>query len=93
MDKTIKEMTKQELEQLRTQVVDACKSSPEGSQERIASKVVLTEIDERLQEIAHDSGEPCDEEWCQDCCGEFVGHEHDSSEGGYCLQCGHHPHD
>jgi hypothetical protein len=43
------------------------------------------------QEIAHEEGKPCDEEDCQDCCGEFAGHEHDSSEGGYCLNCGHHP--
>ena len=35
-----------------------------------------------------DTGEPCDNEDCQYCCGEYAGHEHDSSEGGYCLNCG-----
>lgn len=46
-----------------------------------------------LQELAHSQNKPCDEEDCQYCCGEFVGHEFDDSEGGYCLQCNAHPND
>ena len=37
------------------------------------------------QDAAHDSGDSCDEEDCQDCCGEFIGHEFDPDEGGYCM--------
>ena len=46
----------------------------------------------RAQQSAHDKGEACDEEDCQDCCGEFIGHEFDPDEGGYCINCGADPH-
>lgn len=39
------------------------------------------------QQIAHDKNEACDEDDCQECCGEFHGHEFDVDEGGYCM-CG-----
>lgn len=39
------------------------------------------------QEIAHEENRTCDEPDCQECCGEYNGHEFDSSEGGYC-ECG-----
>jgi uncharacterized protein (UPF0335 family) len=41
----------------------------------------------QIQELMHEMNQDCEEEDCQECCGEFHGHEFDSSEGGYC-QCG-----
>jgi hypothetical protein len=40
------------------------------------------------QEVAHDMGEACDEEDCQECCGDFIGHDHDPDEGMMCINCG-----
>lgn len=41
---------------------------------------------EKAQKIAHDEGKPCEEDDCQDCCGDFCGHEY---EDYHCLNCGH----
>jgi hypothetical protein len=66
---------------------------PDGSNmDTSAAHVAIRDAEKALQEIAHEAGEPCDEE-CQECCGEFVGHEYDPDEGGYCLNCNHHPND
>jgi hypothetical protein len=63
---------------------------PEKSEEiKELEKQIREQVE--AQNAAHELGKPCEDEECQDCCGEFTGHEHDSSEGGYCLNCGHHP--
>jgi hypothetical protein len=40
------------------------------------------------QDAAHESGNPCDEEDCEECCAEFCGHEYDPGEGMLCINCG-----
>lgn len=41
------------------------------------------------QDLAHWYNEDCETEDCQECCGEFYGHDHDPDEGFMCLNCGH----
>lgn len=48
---------------------------------------------ELSQDELHELGQDCEQDGCKDCCGEFAGHEYDSSEGGYCLNCNDHPND
>ena len=54
---------------------------------------IITDTEEKImkaenaQKEAHENGDACEEFDCQDCCGEFYGHEYDTSEGGYC-ECG-----
>lgn len=45
--------------------------------------------DQQMHELAHEMNADCEQEDCQDCCGEFHGHEHDPDEGFMCLNCGH----
>jgi hypothetical protein len=47
----------------------------------------LHDMAKKDQEIAHEKGEDCEHDDCQDCHGEFYGHEYDPDEGGYCM-CG-----
>lgn len=67
-----------------------CDKYPDCNCSNIATKVAQKMHNLRLQEMAHDKGEACDELDCEDCCGEFVGHEFDDSEGGMCINCGYH---
>lgn len=50
-------------------------------------------LDTARAEEFHLRNEPCEQEVCQECCGEYVGHEYDADEGGYCLNCEAHPND
>jgi hypothetical protein len=47
------------------------------------------ELQKTEQDISHEKGEDCEQDDCQECCGEFHGHEYDPDEGGYCY-CGAH---
>jgi len=46
-----------------------------------------------IQEMMHELNADCDHDDCSVCCGEFAGHEFDSSEGGHCINCGFHEHE
>lgn len=40
-----------------------------------------------VQALMHEMNQDCDADDCETCCGEYRGHEFDSSEGGHCI-CG-----
>lgn len=62
-----------------------CDKYPDCNCQSTAAKVAQKMHELRLQEIAHESGVPCNEDDCQSCCGEFCGHEF---EDYTCLNCG-----
>lgn len=62
-----------------------CKKYPECKCDKVSSQAAKKMQELRFQEIAHYRMEPCEMDDCQDCCGEFVGHEY---EDYHCLNCG-----
>lgn len=54
---------------------------------KLVSKLRSLAFQRCSTEQLHEAGEDCEREGCEECCGEFYGHEFDTSEGGYCLHC------
>lgn len=62
-----------------------CKVYPECKCSSTAAKVARKMKELHAQTLAHEKGVACEEDDCQDCCGEFCGHEF---EDYTCLNCG-----